>query len=176
MIFRSILVAALFVCGTAEAKRFRNAYVSFELPPSLVEAEAQQIAHQLWHEEHHDHHGHDHGAIEVSDEHRTLATRRVRLGLVLAEIGRTNNVTVSDQEVGQAMQQEAINMARQYGMQPQQVFDMLRQNPNAAAQIRAPLFEDKVVDLLFGQAKVTDKKVSKEELLKEDDLPAGYGG
>ncbi len=62
--------------------------VSFDLPPSLVEAEAQQIAHQLWHEEHHDHHGHDHGAIEVSDEHRTLATRRVRLGLLLAEMGR----------------------------------------------------------------------------------------
>ena len=99
-----------------------------------------------------------------------------KLEAKIAEIGRKNNVTVSDQEVGQAMQQEAINMARQYGMQPQQVFDMLRQNPNAAAQIRAPLFEDKVVDLLFGQAKVTDKTVSKEELLKEDDLPAGYGG
>ena len=97
-------------------------------------------------------------------------------GASLAEYGRKNDVSVSDQEVTQAMQQEAVNMARQYGMPPQQIYDMLRQNPDAAAQIRAPIYEDKVVDLLFGQAKVTDQKVSKDELLKEDDLPEQYGG
>ena len=113
---------------------------------------------------------------ELKSEYRKIAERRVRLGLVLAEVGRANNIAVSDQEVTQAMQQEAMNMARQYGMQPQEIFDMLRQNPDASAQIRAPLFEDKVVDLLFSKAKVTDKKVTKEELLKEDDLPKGYGG
>jgi trigger factor len=62
----------------------------------------------------------------------------------------------------------------QYGQQAQQIFDFLRNNPNAQAQLRAPLYEEKVVDLILGQAKVTDKKVSKEELSEEDDLPAGY--
>lgn len=152
---------------------------SFDLPPRMVEAEFGGIWQQVKQDEEREGRSDedkDKSEDELKAEYRKIAERRVRLGLVLAEIGRKNNVTVSDQEVGQAMQQEAINMARQYGMQPQQVFDMLRQNPNAAAQIRAPLFEDKVVDLLFGQAKVTDKKVSKEELLKEDDLPVGYGG
>jgi trigger factor len=113
---------------------------------------------------------------QLQGEYRKIAERRVRLGLVLAEFGRKHDVTVSDQEVTQAMQQEALNMARQYNMPPQQVFDMLRQNPDAAAQIRAPLYEDKVVELLFSQAKVTDKKVSKDELLKDDEMPEGYGG
>jgi len=149
----------------------------FDLPPRMVEAEFESIWAQVQADEEQEgpsEEDKDKTPEEIKGEYRKIAERRVRLGLVLAEIGRANNVVVSDQEVGQAMQQEAINMARQYGMQPQQVFDMLRQNPNAAAQIRAPLFEDKVVDLLFGQAKVTDKKVSKEEILKEDDLPAGY--
>ena len=152
---------------------------SFDLPPRMVEAEFEGIWQQVKQDEEREGRSDedkDKSEDDLKAEYRKIAERRVRLGLVLAEIGRKNNVTVSDQEVGQAMQQEAINMARQYGMQPQQVFDMRRRNPNAAAQIRAPLFEDKVVDLLFGQAKVTDKKVSKEELLKEDDLPAGYGG
>jgi len=94
----------------------------------------------------------------------------VRLGLVLAEIGRTNNVQVTDQELGEAMRQEAMK----YGQQAQQIFDFLRQNPNAQAQLRAPIFEDKVVDLILAQAEVTDEKVTKDELLKEDEMPAGY--
>jgi trigger factor len=68
------------------------------------------------------------------------------------------------------------NEAMRYGAQAQQVFDLLRNNPNAQAQIRAPLFEDKVVDLIVEKAKVKDKKVSKDELLKEEELPEGYGG
>ena len=107
---------------------------------------------------------------ELKAEYRKIAERRVRLGLVLAEIGRRNNVQVSDQELTQAMQREAM----QYGPQAQQVFDFLRKDPNAQAQIRAPLYEDKVVELIFGQAKITDKKVSKDEILAEDDLPEGY--
>ena len=95
----------------------------------------------------------------------------MRLGLVLAEIGRANNVTVSEQELNQAI----MNEARKYGPQAQQVFDLLRQNPNAQAQLRAPIFEDKVVDLMVEKATVKDKKVSKDELMKEDDLPEGYG-
>jgi trigger factor len=62
-----------------------------------------------------------------------------------------------------------------YGPQAQQVFDLFRQNPNAQAQLRAPIFEDKVVDLIVEKAKVKDTKVSKDELMKDDDLPAGYG-
>jgi trigger factor len=152
---------------------------AFDLPPRMVEAEFESIWGQVQADEARtgrDEEDKDKTEDQLKAEYRKIAERRVRLGLVLAEMGRANNITVSDQEVTQAMQQEAINMARQYNMQPQQVFDMLRQNPDAATQIRAPLFEDKVVDLLFTQAKVTDKKVTKDELLKDDDLPKGYGG
>ena len=152
---------------------------SFDLPPRMVEAEFDAIWNQVLADEAksgRDEEDKDKTEDELKSEYRKIAERRVRLGLVLAEVGRANNIAVSDQEVTQAMQQEAMNMARQYGMQPQEIFDMLRQNPDASAQIRAPLFEDKVVDLLFSKAKVTDKKVTKEELLKEDDLPKGYGG
>jgi hypothetical protein len=96
----------------------------------------------------------------------------VRLGLVLAEIGRRNNVTVSEQELTEAMRQEAMR----YGAQAQQMFDLLRQNPNAQAQMRAPIYEEKVVDLIVSRAAVTDKPVTKDELLAEDELPEGYGG
>ncbi|HEX6867030.1 MAG TPA: trigger factor, partial [Caulobacteraceae bacterium] len=107
---------------------------------------------------------------ELKAEYRKIAERRVRLGLVLAEIGRRNNVQVSDQELRQEMQRQAM----QYGAQAQQIFDMFQKNPQAQAQLRAPIYEDKVVELIFSQAKVTDKKVSKEEILAEDDLPEGY--
>jgi trigger factor len=108
---------------------------------------------------------------QLQSEYRKIAERRVRLGLVLAEIGRANNVQVTDQELTEAMRQEAMR----YGAQAQQIFDLFRQNQNAQAQLRAPIFEDKVVDLIVGKAAVTDKAVSKEDLLKEDDLPEGYG-
>ena len=71
----------------------------------------------------------------------------------------------------EAMRAEAMR----YGQQAQQIFDMFRQNPNMQAQLRAPIFEDKVVDLIVNKATVTDEKVSKEDLLKEDDMPDGYG-
>jgi len=89
----------------------------------------------------------------------------VRLGLVLAEIGRANNVQVTEQELNNAI----MNEARNYPGQERQVLDFYRQNPNAAAQMRAPIYEEKVCDLIFDQAKVTDTPITKEELLKEDD-------
>jgi len=92
------------------------------------------------------------------------------LGLVLAEIGRRENVQVTDAELLQAMQREAM----QYGQQAQQVFEFFRSNANAQAQLRAPLYEDKVVEVIFGKATVKDKKVSKKEIEAEDDLPDGY--
>ncbi len=136
--------------------------VAFELPPSLVEAEANQIAHQLWHEENPDHHGHDHGAIEATDEHNKLAERRVRLGLLLAEVGRKNEIQVSDAELTQAVMMQA----RQYPGHERQFFEMVQKNPQMRQQIQAPIFEDKVVDYIFELAQVTDKPVSKDDLEK----------
>ncbi|MGY9045844.1 MAG: trigger factor [Rhodobacterales bacterium] len=136
--------------------------VSFDLPPSLVEAEAKQIAHQLYHEEHPDDHGHDHGEVEPSDEHKSLAVRRVRLGLLLAELGQQAKVEVSDAEMTQAI----MSQARQYPGQERQFFDFVRQNQQMQQQLRAPIFEDKVIDHIVAQAQVTEKEVSKEELQK----------
>lgn len=136
--------------------------VKFDLPVALVEAEANQIAHQLWHEENPDHHGHDHGSIEPTDEHKSLAERRVRLGLLLAEIGRKAEVQVTDAEMTQAV----LNAARQYPGQERQFFEFVQKNAQMQQQLRAPLFEDKVVDHIVAGAKVKDKEVSKDDLQK----------
>jgi trigger factor len=146
----------------------------FPLPPKMVEAEFATIWQQVQQDK-------DAGNLPPEDlektedqlksEYRKIAERRVRLGLVLAEIGRANNVQVTDQELTEAMRQEAMR----YGAQAQQIFDLFRQNPNAQAQLRAPIFEDKVVDLIVEKAKVKDQKVSKDDLMKDDDLPEGYG-
>ena len=139
-----------------------DAQVKFDLPSKLVEAEAAQIAHQLWHEENPDHHGHDHGSVEPTDEHKALAERRVRLGLVLAEVGRKAEVTVTDAEMTQAV----LAAARQYPGQERQFFEFVQKNQQMQQQLRAPLYEDKVVDHIMGQASVTDKEVGKEDLQK----------
>jgi trigger factor len=136
--------------------------VKFDLPANLVEAEAGQIAHQLYHEEHPDDHGHNHGEIETTDEHKKLAERRVRLGLLLAEIGRKAEVTVSDAEMTQAV----LAAARQYPGQERQFFEFVQKNQQMQQQLRAPIFEDKVVDHIVALAKVSDKEVSKEKLQK----------
>ncbi len=136
--------------------------VSFELPESLVEAEAKQIAHQLWHEENPEVEGHDHPEIEPTDEHRKLAERRVRLGLLLAELGQKNNIEVSDAEMTQAV----MNEARKYPGQEREFFEFVQQNAQVRQQIQAPLFEDKVIDFAFELAQVTPKEVSKEDLEK----------
>ncbi|WP_313135863.1 trigger factor [Paracoccus jeotgali] len=136
--------------------------VKFDLPEVLVEAEAGQIAHQLYHEEHPDDHGHNHGEIEPTDEHKKLAERRVRLGLLLAEIGQKAEVKVSDQEFTQAVMMQARN----FPGQERAFFEFIQQNPQAQQQLRAPLFEDKVVDHIADQAEVTEKTVTKDELEK----------
>ena len=136
--------------------------VSFELPPSLVEAESKQIAHQLWHEENPEVQGHDHGEIEVKDEHTDLATRRVRLGLLLADLGQKANIEVTEQEMTQSM----IQQARQYPGQEREFFEFMQQNEQMQQQMRAPIFEDKVVDYVLELANVTDKDVSKDDLQK----------
>ncbi|WP_028028227.1 trigger factor [Gemmobacter nectariphilus] len=142
-----------------------DALVKFDLPPSLVEAEANQIAHQLWHEENPGVHDHNHGNIEPTDEHKTLAERRVRLGLLLAEIGRKADVQVTDAELTQAV----LAQARQYPGQERQFFEFIQKNPQAQQQLRAPIFEDKVVDHIVAGANVTDKEVGKDDLTKAVD-------
>ena len=147
----------------------------FPLPPKMVEAEFASIWQQVQQDKEAGQLPEDDAKktdAELEAEYRKIAERRVRLGLILAEVGRRNDVQVSEQELANAMRQEALR----YGAQAQQVFDLLRNNANAQAQLRAPIFEDKVVDLIVEKAKVKDKKVSKDELLKEEDLPAGYGG
>jgi trigger factor len=136
--------------------------VDFELPPSLLEAEAGQIAHQLWHDENPDVTGHDHPEITPTDEHKTLAARRVRLGLLLAELGQKAEVKVTDAEMTQAI----MNQARQYPGQERQFFEFVQQNQQMQQQMRAPIFEDKVVDYIFELATITDKDVTKDELQK----------
>jgi trigger factor len=137
--------------------------VTFELPPSLVEAESKSIAHQLWHEDNPDVHGHDHPEIETTDEHTKLAERRVRLGLLLAEIGSKQKIEITDQEMGQAV----MAQARQYPGQEREFFEFVKQNRQALEQIRAPLFEDKVVDLILAKADITEVSVSKDDFEKE---------
>ena len=136
--------------------------VKFELPPSLVEAEAKQIAHQLFHDENPDIEGHDHEEVKPSNEHNKLAERRVRLGLLLAELGQKAEVEVSDAEMTQAI----MAQSRQYPGQEKEFFEFIQKNQQMQQQLRAPIFEDKVVDHIFEQAAVTDKKVDKTELQK----------
>ena len=134
--------------------------VDFELPESLVDAEAGQIAHQLWHEDNPEVEGHDHPEIETTDEHKALAGRRVKLGLLLADIGQKAEVQVSDSEMTQAI----MNQARQYPGQEKQFFEFVQQNAQFRQQLQAPMFEDKVVDHIFESASVKEKEVSKDDL------------
>ena len=91
----------------------------------------------------------------------------MRLGLVIAEIGERNSIKVTDEEINRAV----IERARQFPGREQEVWDFYRNNPEALASLRAPIFEDKVVDFLLELAKVTEKTVSREELYKDDDEP-----
>lgn len=142
------------------------------LPGRMVEAEFDGIWRQVQADEEKSGRApEDEGKSEetLRAEYRRIAERRVRLGLVLAEIGRRDNVVVTDQEMTEAIRAEA----RRYGDMAQRMFDFMRENPQAQAGVRAPLYEEKVVDLILGRAKVTDVEVSKEKLLEEDELPEG---
>jgi trigger factor len=101
----------------------------------------------------------------AKEEYRKIADRRVRLGLVLSEIGEKNKITVTDDEVSRAV----IERARQMPGREKEVWDYYRSNAQALAQLRAPIFEDKVVDFILELANVTDRKVSRDELFKDDD-------
>ena len=102
---------------------------------------------------------------EVREEYRAIALRRVRLGLVLAEVGRVNDVQVADEEVNRAL----IEQARRFPGQEARVIEYYQKNPDALRALRAPIFEDKVVDHILAQAKVEEKVVSAEDLMKDPD-------
>jgi trigger factor len=104
----------------------------------------------------------------AKEEYRKIADRRVRLGLVLSEIGDKNKITVTDDEVSRAV----IERARQMPGREKEVWDYYPSNPGAVAQLRAPIFDDKVIDFILELAQVTEKKVSREELYKVEDEDA----
>ena len=134
--------------------------VDFDLPDSLVKAEAEQIAHQLWHEDNPHEQGHNHEHVEPTEDHLRLAKRRVKLGLLLADLGQKAEVKVTDAELTQAVLQQA----RQYRGQERQFFEYVQQNAAARQQLQAPIFEDKVIDHIFSNAQVEEKAVTKDEL------------
>jgi trigger factor len=144
----------------------------FEPPPSLVEEEFDRVWKSVLQELENERKTFaDENTTEekAKEEYRAIAERRVRLGLVLAEIGEKNNITVSDEELNRAM----MERMRQFPGQEQRVYEYFKQNPAAVAGLRAPIFEEKVVDFLLELADITEKKVSREELFKEDEsLPA----
>ena len=141
---------------------------SFPLPANLVDQEFDNIWKQVQHDV--EHHGKSFEAEDTTEEearndYRKIAERRVRLGLVLSRIGETAEVTVTDEELQGALYEQA----RRYRGQEKQVFDYYRKNPDALQALRAPIFEEKVVDYVLEFADVTDKTVTKDELLAEDE-------
>jgi len=145
----------------------------FQVPESMVEAEFDQIWRQLDHEAGHEE---DPAAARAEmeaekDEYRSIAERRVRLGLLLSEIGQKNGVEISAQEMNQLV----LQAAQQYRPEDRQRFvEYIRNEPMAAAQLRAPLFEDKVVDFLFGKADISDRGVTREELQEAIESEEGH--
>ena len=143
----------------------------FEPPPSLVEEEFDRVWKSVLGEmENEKKTFADENTTEekAKAEYRAIAERRVRLGLVLAEIGEKNKITVTDEELNRAVMEQR----RQFPGQEQRVWDYYRQNPQALASLRAPIYEEKVVDFLVELADVTEKKVTREELYKEDESAA----
>lgn len=147
----------------------------FEPPPSLVDNEFENVWGAVQNEmaqQKRTFADEDTTEEKAREEYRKIADRRVRLGLVLADIAERNNLTVSDQEVNRALAQQV----RQFPGREQEVWEYYQKNPGALAALRAPLFEEKVVDFLVELADVTDRKVSREEFLKaqeeDDEMPA----
>jgi trigger factor len=140
----------------------------FDPPPTLVEEEFERVWKSVLTEmENEKKTFADENTTEekARSEYHAISERRVRLGLVIAEIGEKNNITVTDDEMSRAV----MERARQFTGQEQRVWDYYRQNPQALAALRAPIYEEKVVDFLLELAQVTEKKVSREELYKEEE-------
>ncbi len=144
---------------------------TFELPEKLVDAEFQGIWNALQNEMQRagkSFADENTTEEEARKEYRAIAERRVRLGLVLGTLGEKESIQVNEQELQQAL----IARVRQFPGQEKQVYDYYRKNPSALIELRGPIFEQKVVDLIVGKATVTDKETSREDLQKmvEEDL------
>ncbi|MCX5512040.1 trigger factor [Kaistia algarum] len=144
---------------------------TFELPPTMVEQEFQNVWNQVTQDL--ERSGRSFADEETTEDaakadYRKIAERRVRLGLVLSEIGEKNQIQVTDEEVQKAL----VDRIRQYPGQEKQVYDFYKENPEALASLRAPIFEEKVVDHLLTLADITDRTVSREELFKDDEEDA----
>lgn len=147
--------------------RLDEAY-SFDLPEKLVEQEFEQIWRQVTQELEQNQRtfeDEDTNEDEAKVEYRTIAERRVRLGLLLGEVGEKHDISVSDDEVNQAL----MERVRQFPGQERQVYEFYQNNPQALLELRGPIFEQKVVDLITDQAEVSETKVSKEELYRDPD-------
>ncbi|MGB1474293.1 MAG: trigger factor, partial [Candidatus Puniceispirillaceae bacterium] len=156
-------------------------HIDFDVPPSLLQAEYDGIARSMSGEEGHDHdhnhdhdhdHDHDHGHSHAADEKldkdekaeaHNMALRRVRLGLLLTEIGNQNNITVTEEDTKQAVMQQAYR----FPGQEQQVIEYYNSNPDALRELAGPMFEERVMDYILEMAKVTDKEVTVETLYAE---------
>ena len=141
---------------------------TFELPPTLVDNEFQTIWSQVTDDlERSKHSFEDEGTTEekAREDYRELAARRVRLGLVLSEIGNRNQITVTDDEISRAL----LERVRQFPGQERKIYDHYRNSPELLAEFKAPIFEDKTVDFILELAKVTEKKMSAEELYADPD-------
>jgi trigger factor len=139
------------------------AKADFAAPPSLIQTEFDVIWQRVDEARKQGEKVGEGDEETLKQEYRDIATRRVKLGLLLAEIGRQNNIQVSQDEMNRAVMTEA----QRYPGQERQVFEFFQNNANARATLRAPLFEDKTVDFIIEMAKVSDRPVSRDELLKE---------
>jgi trigger factor len=140
----------------------------FELPPTLVDNEFQAIWEQVTADLGRSKRSfEDEGTTEekAREDYRDIAARRVRLGLVLSEVGGRNQINVTDEEVSRAL----LERVRQFPGQERKVYDHYRNNPQLLAELRAPIYEDKTVDYILELAKVSDKAVTAEELYADPD-------
>ena len=143
----------------------------FEVPPGMVDREFDAIWQRVSA-------GRDQGELdpedaekgedELKDQYKPIAERRVRLGLLLSEVGRANNISVAQEDLNRAMSEEA----RRYPGQERQVLEFFQKNPSALHELEAPIFEDKVVDFILEMADVSERTVSQDELVKEPDASA----
>jgi trigger factor len=148
----------------------------FDVPPGMIEAEFESIWSQFEemrknNPEEVDSEEADKSDDELKDEYRNIGRRRVQLGLLLAEVGNVNKIEVTAEEVNRAL----VQQAQRYPGQEQQIIKLYQENPQAMASLRAPIFEEKVVDFILEMAKVTERKVSIDELLKANEEEAEGG-
>jgi trigger factor len=152
----------------------------FEVPAGMVDLEFEAIWKQLKEEMEHGHEVLPEGKSEdeLKEEYRAIAERRVRLGLILSDIGQKNELKVEQHELNAAI----MGQARRYPGQEQKVLDFFRHNPSAVEQLRAPLYEDKVIDFILQMANVSERQATPEELMADPDAdepaaaPAGASG